>query len=961
MQNLKHLQLLLFLFIFNLPNITAQYYPLYAKERNTQDIEGLSKALDLFNQKDYDKAISMLDSLGDYFKKEKDYQSFLTAKNEAANLCLLTRDYIRGYKILESSMPEYATHRDTNNLEYALSLRFLGIITEKGGLENDKKINLLLRQLSIHESIGRPTPAHAACLADIGLYYNYKHKMDKAIPYLLAAKEMGDLFGNIATSTVIDLTLIDKLGENNPAIQIKNKNLLYESVYPYRNTYAIAVYSMYIAHMLGIDYYKTGDYAHALQYQKEAENILDSLNYPATKPPVFFPLEVAKCYASLGSYDLARQKILKSQKRFRTIKKGTIQESEFYQMVADVYRYFNTDSAIHYISKAIQDTSNLDLLVSAYILSGEIYSSEGMYKNAKEQTDKALRLIHKNKGNIAAPMVSHEYDYPTQQALFFLSGEICHNLAQQNASKELLIKSLDYYLCADTCIWQLVTNKTEMLISEARLASYDKLTTLSLKAARDLYTKEPEKAFPIAAHFILNSKSLSLRSELYKMEYASFYDEHDSLFSAKLKRERQIRDIQNQIQALKKKDLSIDSLQYAMKNLEIENLIAAYQAMQIMKTTHEVHGGFVSVSDIQKELFPNEIFTEYVLDTNNLYTLIITKETSKIEITENDGIDHLIKKHLYNTKTGQISNNTAQSLGEKLLSFLIDEMKDKDRLILIGDKSMLSIPFENLHIGKSLLINQKTVVYNYAASLWLKGRTEKSSRRPANILLVAPVFDMDAPAYSDLNVYRDIDSTAQQEIFRSGGYLKPLLYSLEEAVKVNDLYGQNKLISNLLLRQDATEKRFKELASGYDIIHISSHGYSSSDNFEESGLFFYQETDTSDDRLTNEGFLYLGEVYNLDLQADLIVLSACKTGSGEIIKGEGVMALPRGFMVAGVPNIIGSLWKIHDEKTKNLMVLFYEYLLTGADYARALQQAKQVLIENGEIPLDWSGIILIGD
>ena len=73
------------------------------------------------------------------------------------------------------------------------------------------------------------------------------------------------------------------------------------------------------------------------------------------------------------------------------------------------------------------------------------------------------------------------------------------------------------------------------------------------------------------------------------------------------------------------------------------------------------------------------------------------------------------------------------------------------------------------------------------------------------------------------------------------------------------------------------------------------------------------------------------------------------------------MALPRAFIFAGVPNLVVSLWKIHDEKTKNMMLDFYTFILEGNSYSEALRKAKLQGIKNGELPIDWSGIILIGN
>jgi len=94
----------------------------------------------------------------------------------------------------------------------------------------------------------------------------------------------------------------------------------------------------------------------------------------------------------------------------------------------------------------------------------------------------------------------------------------------------------------------------------------------------------------------------------------------------------------------------------------------------------------------------------------------------------------------------------------------------------------------------------------------------------------------------------------------------------------------------------------------------------------------------------------------------LVVLSACKSGYGKVEKGEGVISLPRSFLFNGVPNVIASLWKVHDERTKDLMVAFYKHLLEDkVSYAEALRLAKLDCIKKGFLPLDWAGFVLIGE
>ena len=124
-----------------------------------------------------------------------------------------------------------------------------------------------------------------------------------------------------------------------------------------------------------------------------------------------------------------------------------------------------------------------------------------------------------------------------------------------------------------------------------------------------------------------------------------------------------------------------------------------------------------------------------------------------------------------------------------------------------------------------------------------------------------------------------------------------------------------------------------------------------------SGLILIEKDTTG----TEDGILHLNEVYNLQLNADLVVLSACETGRGKLIDGEGVIGLARGFLYAGAQNVLMSLRQVNDAPTKDLMVTFYEALLLGQTRAEALQTSKRWMISRPSArPSDWAWFVLIG-
>ena len=113
-----------------------------------------------------------------------------------------------------------------------------------------------------------------------------------------------------------------------------------------------------------------------------------------------------------------------------------------------------------------------------------------------------------------------------------------------------------------------------------------------------------------------------------------------------------------------------------------------------------------------------------------------------------------------------------------------------------------------------------------------------------------------------------------------------------------------------------------------------------------------------------DGFLRLHEIYNLDLGAGLVVLSACETGAGKEVRGEGLMGLTRGFLAAGVPQLVVSLWKVEDRSTAELMKRFYYQLLEkGLQPAAALRKAQLSMLAEPawSQPRNWAGFIFLGD
>jgi CHAT domain-containing protein len=149
--------------------------------------------------------------------------------------------------------------------------------------------------------------------------------------------------------------------------------------------------------------------------------------------------------------------------------------------------------------------------------------------------------------------------------------------------------------------------------------------------------------------------------------------------------------------------------------------------------------------------------------------------------------------------------------------------------------------------------------------------------------------------------------------------------------------------------------------SQYRILHFATHGLLNSERPELSGLVFSL---IDQEGKPQDGFLRLHEIYNLQLNADLVVLSACETGLGKEIKGEGLIGLTRGFMYSGAPRVIASLWNVDDLATAELMKLFYQRMLKDGLPASAALRAAQLELSRQKRwapPYFWAGFVLHGE
>ncbi|MEO0538901.1 MAG: CHAT domain-containing tetratricopeptide repeat protein [Cyanobacteria bacterium P01_A01_bin.123] len=185
--------------------------------------------------------------------------------------------------------------------------------------------------------------------------------------------------------------------------------------------------------------------------------------------------------------------------------------------------------------------------------------------------------------------------------------------------------------------------------------------------------------------------------------------------------------------------------------------------------------------------------------------------------------------------------------------------------------------------------------------------------------------------------------------------LTPLYGALQEANAVSEFLGTSALTGD-----QATESTVKQQLASADLIHLATHGLLEYGDPRETGTRDVPGAIALTPGNGEDGLLTAAEILQMDLQADLVVLSACDTGRGRIT-GDGVIGLSRSFIAAGVPSVVVSLWAVPDAPTADLMTEFYRQLDEGQTKAQALRQAMLITMQDHPDPKDWAAFTLIGE
>jgi CHAT domain-containing protein/tetratricopeptide (TPR) repeat protein len=351
-------------------------------------------------------------------------------------------------------------------------------------------------------------------------------------------------------------------------------------------------------------------------------------------------------------------------------------------------------------------------------------------------------------------------------------------------------------------------------------------------------------------------------------------------------------------------------------------------------------------NEIQEALRPDETLLEYAVLSDQ--TVIWIVERSRVGLVVAplgaaaiEGYVRDVRRSL-NSRTPP--EEVLETLYNALLAPALDGLGKHRKLILAPDEALLLLPFE-------VLGYRQEGVWKYVADEW-----EPSYYPSGTLLTLVRLRQPSRPTHTHpILFFGDPD-------YAGTGFCR-LESSREEVLQIADLLGVERSSPHVRLGERACESAVQDLnRSGelatYRCLHFATHGVLSADvpDVGQPALVLSRSADGGED-----GFLTMDDVFGLHLDADLVVLSACDTGLGEEVPGEGIVGLTRAFLHAGTRSAVVSLWRVEDASTCAFMVAFYDHLGKGEDKATALASARAASRVDFPRPVCWAPFIVIGE
>ena len=706
---------------------------------------------------------------------------------------------------------------------------------------------------------------------------------------------------------------------------------------------------------LGRIYLQNGNQELSRQYFQKAINGCEKSFAPNSYWTALAYADMASVDVSAGDYENAHRwynKALSLIEELETDEEVSAYNAQLFVHLAELYESEkNYPAAIKLSQQAYERYktgrgANSPRCVQLAIQTGRLYLAQGNYEAAEKVLNQAESEIDlytaKNGSEAAGEDLSIHHLIPQ---ISYLKAKIALAKEPRNLRKALAIAEQGINALENSKRFY-SGNDSKLLLYEANSSLFDLAENLSAH----LYQSGKKEYLDTLLNLAEQNKAILIRQKLNSFRALQYSSIPDSL----VKRERELA---SSLTKLPRQDSAMTEVAYTEtygEYLKLINFIRHnypdYYDLQFSKSN-------VSAEQIQKELIPPDAaLIYYIYSDSSLYAVVVNANSKQYFSLEVSDLEKNIASLMEAAENGDAEAyyQSGNLLYHQLIAPLVANLTDEN-LIIIPDGILHTLNFEALPKGRSgkgfekmqYLISDYIISYYLSVDAALKYRRLKNSVNK-EILAFAPEFtDSMKIAYRGMVTEKDPEF--------DGEYLT-LLRQPFAANTADELQAQ---YAGLTFRNfEATEDNFKAKCGNYGIIHLGTHAELNATSPLLSRLVLAKSK-------SNDGYLHAYEIYNLPLRAELVVLTACQTGSGKINSGEGVISLAHSFAFAGCPSLIMSLWEIDEKITSAIIDDFYKNLSHGYSKSEALATAKRNYLETaqGDLanPIYWAGMVLTGN
>jgi len=636
----------------------------------------------------------------------------------------------------------------------------------------------------------------------------------------------------------------------------------------------------------------------------------------------------------------------------------------------------NKQQAIEYLHRALalwRAIGERQGESSALIRMGRVYREQGSPRLALKYLEEALQLA-RDSGDTGSEAV----------ALADLA-RVEHDLGDLDRALNRIETALDL---VETLRARIRVADLRVSFLASRYSDYEFYIDLLMR----LHERQPSAGYDALA---FEASERARGRNLLEVISAARADIRQGVDPPSLERQRSL---QRQINAKERLRMQLAGGNQIEKSAEVERelraLLAEYQEAQAQMLIHSPRYAALTdpaplkLKEIQRRSLDRDtLLLEYALGEERSFLWAVTPTSlraytlprrAEIEAAALRAYGRMTRSNQRRYRVS--SEKAAAELSRMTLGPVAAELAQK-RLVIVSDGALQYVPFGALPnpdaagagaARRRPLIVDHEVVSLPSASVLATMRREMGERRPATRTVAVfsdPVFQPDDPRVKRAGLNggktNGDESKAESDLVRSAGEtgltsFERLIHTRKEAEAIVALTPPEQGFKAL----DFAASRATVMNAGLDqyrIVHFATHGLLNSRRPELSGIVLSL---VDEEGRSQEGFLRAHEIYNLKLNAELVVLSACSTALGKEIKGEGLAGLTRGFMYAGTPRVIASLWNVRDEATAELMKRLYRNMLTGKlSPAVAIREAQVSMWREPRwaAPYYWAGFTLQGE